>query len=339
MPRCQSAQILIMESHIIKARTTIYDHPSAGVFTSSGQELAAGNEYSLRDRVSSFLALTRPIFFILTPLNAASAAVLALRGYPSLTQCLLGFAAVAFASCAVNVFNDYVDQERDKHIWPDRPIPSGRVKSNEALLVVAVSLAISLSIAWFSFNPPTFFILLLAVILGALYSAYLRDKVGYLSLPPIVGLIYLGGWAAFSPETLFSSLLPWYLYLLGVVWQTAHIMIYYPLHTMPNTNSEPDMKAPPALLFAPSAKVAIKIGIAFTCLTLLLSVWLFFLAPLGALYLALVIAAGVYALIGGLGLLKDTSNRKKGLKAFTSLSIFRLVISASILITIFISQV
>ena len=145
--------------------------------------------------------------------------------------------------------------------------------------------------------PLTFFILLLAVILGALYSAYLRDRVGYLSLPPIVGLIYLGGWAAFSPETLFSSWLPWYLYLLGVVWQTAHIMVYYPLHFTPDTGSEPKTKAPPAFFFTPSPQAAVKIGVGFTCLTLVLSVWLLFLAPLSALYLALVIAAGIYALI------------------------------------------
>jgi len=301
--------------------------------TGYGQEMVAKNEYGLRDRISGFLALTRPIFFILTPINAASAAVLALKGYPSLSQCLLGFVAVALASCAINVSNDYVDRERDKRIWPARPIPSGRVKPGEALLVVIASLIISLSIAWFFFNPPTFIILLLAIILGALYSAYLRDRVGYLALPPIVGLIYLGGWAAFSPETLLSSWLPWYLYLLGVAWQTAHIMIYYPMHIVP------DAKAPPVLFFTPSPQSAVKIGISFTCLTLLLSAGLFFLTPLGALYLALVVAAGIYALINGLRLLRDSLNRNTGLKAFVSMSIFRLVISAAVLITVFLTAI
>lgn len=306
--------------------------------TASGQEIVAENKYGLRDRISGFLALIRPVFLILTPLNAAGAAVLAAGGYPSLAQCLLGFIAVAFASCAINVGNDYVDRERDKRIWPDRPIPSGRVKPGEARLVVIVSLIISLSIAWFSFNPLTFLILLLAILLGTLYSVYLRSRVGYLSLPPIVGLIYLGGWAAFSPETLLSNWLPWYLYILGVVWQTAHIMIYYPQHIIPNDNNEPDMKAPSALFFIPSPPAAVKIGVAFTCLTLLLSVWLYFLAPLGALYIILVVAAGAYALVSGLRLMKDAWNRKRGLKAFASLSIFRLVISISILLVVFLSQ-
>jgi len=302
------------------------------------QEMAARPECSLRERLSGFLALIRPVFFILTPVNAASAAVLALNGYPPLAQCLLGFLAVAFASCAINVFNDYTDRERDKFIWPSRPMPSGRVKPNEALMVVTASLVITLSITWFFFNPPTFLILLLAIILGGLYSAYLRDRAGYLALPPIVGLIYLGGWAAFSPETLFGSILPWYLYLLGVVWQTAHIMVYYPLHII-STGREPGTNVPPALFFKPSAQAAVKIGAVFTCLTLLLSAGLFFLAPLSGLYLALVMAAGIYAIINGLRLLKDAGNRDRGLKAFTSLSVFRLVISAAVLLAVFLSQI
>ena len=301
-----------------------------------GYGLTAKREYSFRDRISGFLALIRPIFFILTPLNAASAAVLALGGYPTLAKCLLGFFAVAFASCAINVFNDYADRERDKRIWQNRPIPSGRVKPNEALLVVIASLAISLSIAWFSFNPATFFILLLAITLGILYSTHLRDRVGYLSLPFIVGLIYLGGWTAFSPETLFSSILPWYLYLLGVVWQAAHIMVYYPLHITDSSKS--GMKVPPAFFFTPSPRVAVGIGTGFICLTLLLSALLPLLAPLGILYIILIIAAGIYALSSSVRLLRDPLNREKGLQAFTSLSIFRLTISAAILLSIFLAQ-
>lgn len=302
-----------------------------------GYGLTAKEEYGFGDRILGFLVLARPIFLILTPLNAASAAVLGLGGYPSWSLCLLGFCAVAFAGAAVNTFNDYVDGERDRYIWQTRPIPSGRVRPGEVLVLVVILFAASLSMTWFLFNPLTFFILFLAVILGFLYSAYLRDKVGYLSLPPIVGLIYLGGWAAFSPETLFSSLLPWYLYLLGVVWQAAHIMIYYPVHITHNIDSKSGVKVPPAFFFfVPSPKVAVGIGTGFIGLTLLLSVLLPFLAPLGALYLFLVLAVSIYALSSGLGLLRDALNRGKGLKTFASLSIFRLTISVAILLSVFI---
>ena len=79
-----------------------------------GRELAARFDLSLRDRLAGFVSLVRPFFFILTPVNAAAAAVLALGRYPAPAKCVLGFLAVAFASCAVNVFNDYLDRERDR---------------------------------------------------------------------------------------------------------------------------------------------------------------------------------------------------------------------------------
>lgn len=287
-----------------------------------------------KDRLSGFVSLIRPLFFVLTPLNAAAAAVLAFQGYPSLHECVLGFFAVAFASCAINVFNDYSDRERDKVIWPARPIPSGRVKPAEALMVVAISLAISLSIAWLVFNPTTFAILLLAIILGGFYSVFLRDRVGYLSLPPIVGLIYLGGWAAFSPGTLLTDWLPWYLYALGVAWQTAHIMIYYPLHT---EGAASKVKAPPALFFTPSPHVAITTGNVFTILTLAGGLGLFYITKLSLFYPAFVVAAGICALFYGLNLYKRIADRRAGLHAFTALSIFRLVISTAILLSVFIS--
>jgi 4-hydroxybenzoate polyprenyltransferase len=292
----------------------------------------------IKDKTSGFLSLIRPLFFILTPINAASAAVLSLGGFPALSKCILGFLSVAFASCAVNVFNDYIDRERDKTIWPNRAIPAGRARPNEALLVVFLSLVISLAIAWWAFNTLTFSILLLALIMGGIYSVYLRDKVGYLALPPIVGLIYLGGWAAFSPETLFTSFLPWYLYLLGVVWQAAHIMIYYPLHLVPGKGTS-YIKTPSALFFTPSPKAAIKIGIVFTCFTLILGALLPLFTTLSSFYIIPVIAAGAYALIYGFRFYKDILNKEKGIAAFRAMSIFRLVISAAILLTVAFMQV
>ena len=286
--------------------------------------------FGIRERAAGFASLIRPVFFILTPVNAAAAAVLALGGFPSVSKCILGFFAVAFASCAVNVFNDYTDRERDKVLWPDRAIPGGRVRPGEALLVAAISMTISFVITWFAFNPTTFYILLLALVLGGLYSVYLRDRVGYLSLPPIVGLIYLGGWAAFSPETLFGSWLPWYLYLLGVVWQTAHIMVYYPLHISAGE------KNPPAIFFRPSPRNAVRTGIIFIVLTLVLAVLLPLLAaPVGYLYLFLVITAGILALLISFRFFRDMNNRRLALGAFSALSLFRLVISASILLSVF----
>jgi heme O synthase-like polyprenyltransferase len=59
--------------------------------------------------------------------------------------------------------------------------------------------------------------------LGCAYP-FLRDKVGYLTLPPIPALIGIGGWVSVRPETLFSSPIPWILFLVFVGWQSFHIL-------------------------------------------------------------------------------------------------------------------
>jgi len=125
------------------------------------------------------------------------------------------------------------------------------------------------------------------------------------------------------------------LYLLGLAWQAAHIMTYYPLHLTYDVNGKPVMKTP-AFFFMPSPQVATGIGMGFIGLTLLLSILLPILAPLSPLYLVLVLAAGIYALASGLRFFKDSLSRERGLKAFASLSIFRLTISVAILLDIFI---
>lgn len=300
-----------------------------------GLGLATKENYSLTDKILGFLSLVPPIFLLLTPLNAASAAVLSIQGYPPWDKCILGFLTVAFAGGGIVTLNNYIDRNRDKTIWPERSIPSGRVKAGSALASAVFSFICALLLSWFFFNPVNFFILLLAIILGSFYSAYLRNKVGYLSLPPIVGLAYLGGWAAFSPETLFTSPIPWYLYLLGLVWQVAHIMVYYPLHITPGTNDKSAINVS-ALFFRPSPRVAASIGLGAICLTLLLAILLPLLTPLSPLYLILVLATGIYAVISGLKFLKNALNRDKGVKAFAAMTIFRLAISVAILIDIFI---
>jgi 4-hydroxybenzoate polyprenyltransferase len=304
-----------------------------------GLGLTSKKDYSVADKLLGFLTLVPPIFLLLTPINASGAVVLSISGYPPWDKAIIGLITVALAGWGINALNHYLDRERDKVIWPQRAIPVGRVKASTALASVVIALVCALLLSWFFFNPTNFFILLLAIILGAFYSTYLRDKVGYLSLPPIVGLISLGGWSAFSPETLFTSWLPWFLYLLHLVWQAGHIMIYYPLHIIPGVTDKRKMKTPPAFFFVPSAKTAVGIGIGFVCLTFVMSIILPIFASLGYLYLAIVLVTGIYGLSAGVIFLRDTSNTKKGLRAFTALSTFRLATVAAILLDVFISNI
>jgi 4-hydroxybenzoate polyprenyltransferase len=292
-----------------------------------GLGLVRKENYSLKDKLLGFLILVPPIYLVLTPINAASAAVLSIGGYPSWNKAIIGLITVALAGWGVNALNHFIDRERDKVIWPERTLPT--------LASAIIAFVCALLLSWFFFNPQNFIILLIAIILGASYSAFFRNKVGYLSLPPVPGLIYLGGWAAFSPDTLFSTPLPLCLYMLGLLWQAAHITTYYPLHIVDNTRSKLSVDSVPPLLFSrPSPKAAAAFGLCFTCVTFSLSLSLFLLAPLGYLYMVFVAGSGIYTVIVGLKFLREPSNRRLGLRSFASLSIFRLVISVAMLLDV-----
>ena len=177
------------------------------------------------------------------------------------------------------------------------------------------------------------FILLAAVILGSLYSLYLRDKVGYLTLPPIEGLIFLCGWACLSPDTLFSTALPWYLYLLGLVWQSGHILAHYVLNIRFDEQGKPNIMTP-AFLSKPSLQSASRMTMGCAILLLIMSVLLPVLTPLSFLYSVPVAAYGIYTLYQCLAFIKSAENKENMHRAWSSLSIFRMVISAAISLSI-----
>src|SRR5437667_10407683 len=54
------------------------------------------------------------------------------EGFPGVRLALLLLASACLYSAGM-VWNDYFDQEQDKHERPSRPLPSGRVKPAEAV--------------------------------------------------------------------------------------------------------------------------------------------------------------------------------------------------------------
>jgi 4-hydroxybenzoate polyprenyltransferase len=299
-----------------------------------GADLDVKTEYTLKDKLVGYLTLVKPPFVLMTPFNAASAAVLSLGGYPAWKTCFAGFLTAFFASAGVNIYNRYADKERDKVEWPSRAIPSGRVNTNHVLILVLATLVISLVICWFYLNPTTFWILLGGIVLGSLYSAVLRDKIGYLSLPPIEGLIFLAGWTAVSPGTLFT-LTPWVLYLIGLTWQAAHIMGHYLVHIRYDAQGRPIIKTP-AFFCKPSPQTASIIALLFIGVSFILSLWLIFLTGLNLLYIIMILAVGIYSLTNTWTLVKDSTNRDKLHKAWSSLTLFRMVASIAILLDVLI---
>jgi 4-hydroxybenzoate polyprenyltransferase len=292
------------------------------------------SSYTRTEQLAGVVDLTRPILTVMGALGVASAAALANHGFPSWELAVAGFVAALLAYAAIHAFNDFIDSRRDVECWPGRPIPSRRLKTSHVLIFVIACFAGSLSIIWVSFNATCFMVSCIAVLLGCLYSAYLRDRVGYLVLPPIQGLLWLCGWTAFSPNTLFASWLPWILYIFSALWQAGHIMVYSPLHPIRRFSGK-TLTQVPAFFVTTSPHTAAILGFAFLIVTLGVGIYLGIFAGLGLMFLLPFIAVGIVTIFISYKFMFDSASFTKGMRAFTFATYFMLVARIGILLSIF----
>jgi 4-hydroxybenzoate polyprenyltransferase len=299
-----------------------------------GQGNVIKASYTFGDRLAGALDITRPVLSGMGALGVASAAALAYGGFPAWQKSFTGVIAALLAFSGIHAFNDYIDRRRDEVYWPGRPIPSNRLMPRQGLLLAIGSFAVSLIIVWFYFNKVSFVISAVAIGLGCLYSSYLRDRVGYLILPPIQSLGWLCGWTAFSPGTLFSSWSPWVLYLFSAAWQAGHIMVYSPLHPTQHVKGEKVTQVP-AFIKRTSPKTAAILGFTFLCLAAVLSIYLGFYFNLGLLYIIPTALMATMALVISFRFMRDPENFAKGIKAFSYATYFMLVARIFILLSVF----
>ncbi|HSW58784.1 MAG TPA: UbiA prenyltransferase family protein [Dehalococcoidales bacterium] len=298
-----------------------------------GQGHIIKDDYSSSEKAAGFIDITRPVLSIMGALGVGAAAALAFGGFPAWHQCLVGFIAALLAFAGIHAFNDFADSRRDVVCWPGRPIPSRRLSSKQALFLAILTFALSLVIVWVVFNPVCFVVSLIAIVMGCLYSAYLRDRVGYLVLPLIEGSLWLCGWTAFSPETLFTSWVPWSLYAFSALWQAGHIMIYSPLHPIRQVKGK-NLTQVPAFFVTTSPRAATIIGVVFLVLTIALGIFLGFYLNLGLIFLIPVAIMGFFSLVVSISFMNDSGNFGKGIKAFTVVTYFMTVARLTILLSV-----
>ena len=292
------------------------------------------SNYSGNERLAGLLDVTRPILTVMGALGVASAAALAYHGIPSWQKCVAGILAALLAYAGIHAFNDYVDSRRDVECWPGRPIPSRRLTSMQVLALAMLSFIIALVLIWRFFNPVCLIVSVISLILGCLYSAVLRDKMGYLILPVIQGTLWLCGWSAFSPETLFTSWMPWVLYVFSAAWQAGHIMVYSPLHPIRKVKGV-NLTQVPALFVKTTPRTAAILGWIFLFVSLILALYLGYIFKLGWLYVVPVLLMGITLLVIAFRFVRDPENFGKGIRAFSWAAYFNLTVRIFILISVF----
>lgn len=129
--------------------------PSGGV--ASLEAGLPGNESKgawggLRPRLAAYLELTKPSIVLLVVMTGLPAVLIASKGEMQPLLLIAALTGTALAAASAATFNQYFERERDKLMarTAQRPIPSGRVRPNQALAFAltlgSLSMALLLSL-------------------------------------------------------------------------------------------------------------------------------------------------------------------------------------------------
>ena len=279
----------------------------------------APSKKNIKNSILGYFSLQRFLVAIMGPFMFLSGMFLALKAIPSATQIIVGFIAVYLLTAAEHTIDDFIDIERDKIKWPDRALPNGLIPRSHAG-VYAISMAsIGIVLSYFFFNWQLVIIELVALCLGTAYPL-LRDRIGYLTLPPVPALIGVAGWVSVSPETLFASSVPWILYLVFVGWQSFHIL------AMPWA-----IKYEKILFVKLSPRNTAMLSFLFSVLTFILVLFLFFEVEFHVIFLLLILLFSALFWSAAYSMVKTPLNDKKVFRVFkiaTGYNIFLCIIIA-----------
>ncbi|WP_305857608.1 4-hydroxybenzoate octaprenyltransferase [Balneatrix alpica] len=150
---------------------------------------------------------------------------LAAEGLPQRHLLLIFCAGVFLMRSAGCVINDFADRHFDGHVkrTANRPLPSGKVKSGEALSLFLLLSLIAFVLVLFT-NPLTIGLSFIAVVLAASYPFMKR----FHHLPQVVlGAAFAWGIPmAFAAEQNQVSLLAWVIFAANLCWTVAYDTLY-----------------------------------------------------------------------------------------------------------------
>ena len=202
---------------------------------------------------------------------------------------LVAVAAITAASAGCDVLTSYVDRDIDAIMYrtKHRPIPSGRIKAERALMWGLLLSLVGLGLAWW-INPLAFLWIGLGVVDNVVvYSMLLKRRSPWNIILGGVsgGLPVMFGWSAVTGTI---SLLPVLLASLVVLWIPGHI---WSLAIF--TKSDYERAKVPMLPVVTKLNTALRCIVSTVALMIPFSLWIFFVGNFGLIYLAVALIFGI----------------------------------------------
>ncbi|MFY2510334.1 4-hydroxybenzoate octaprenyltransferase [Vibrio pectenicida] len=167
------------------------------------------------------MRMDKPIGTLLLLWPTLWALIVSAQGLPDLKVLLVFMLGVIFMRSAGCVINDFADRKVDGHVkrTHQRPLPSGRVSSKEALGLF-IALSISSFLLVMTMNTLTVKLSFIALLLAFIYPFMKR----YTHFPQLfLGLAFSWSipmaWAAQANEL---PVMVWYIFAINVVWTIAY---------------------------------------------------------------------------------------------------------------------
>ena len=167
------------------------------------------------------MRMDKPIGTLLLLWPTLWALIISAQGMPSLKVLLVFILGVIFMRAAGCVINDFADRKVDGHVkrTKQRPLPSGRVTSKEALALFVV-LAVSSFVLVLSMNTLTIQLSFVGIFLAFIYPFMKR----FTHLPQLfLGLAFSWSipmaWAAQANEV---PMMVWFIFAINALWTIAY---------------------------------------------------------------------------------------------------------------------
>ena len=266
----------------------------------------------MKQKIDRYLQLTKPKVTLLNLLVGVTCFVLA--EFPAITWFKLAlFAVIGYlAAGGCGVLNSFYDKDIDKLMsrTSKRAIPSGQVRSNEALVLGVAMISSSFALSYFQFNPMTCLMMGLGTVFYlVIYTVWLK-RISPLNV--VIGgfagcFAGLAGWTA-AVNTL--SLMPLLVAMLDFLWTPGHLW-GLAIKKMNEYKTAGIPMLPVKVGIIKSSQVVFFLNV--------LTVAASFLFPLlhltGIIYMAVAVAAGSAFLFQNRGLL-FSSSEIQGFKVF-----------------------
>ena len=242
----------------------------------------------------AYLALTKPRVIELLLVTTVPVMVLAERGLPNLWLVLATVIGGALSAGSANSYNMYIDRDIDRHMGrtSSRPLVTGDISGRAAVIFATVLGALSIAWLWV-FTTPLAALLSFAAILFYVfvYTLWLKRRSeqniiwgGIAGCFPV-----LIGWAAVTGSLGLEALI---LFLVVFLWTPPH---YWPL-SMKYRDEYARVEVPMLAVVREAPVVGLQV-ILYAWATVVASLLLIPVAPMGIVYTAVAVVAGGWFLV------------------------------------------